>query len=114
MKRMWIRLWNDQRGAVSTVSTLLLYTILSLGAIVGLATLRNHIVQEYGDLAVALDHLDQSWTVQHSWETESRGFEDPGPQLVNSDGESDPVDAEPAGISVQQPPIAEGQPLPGS
>ena len=108
MKRIAIRLWRDQRGAVSAVSALLLYTILTLGVITGLVTLRNQIVQEFGDLAVALDHLDQSWEVRHSWEEESRGFTDPGPQLVDGHGESDPDGSEPAGISVREPPTAEG------
>ena len=108
MKRVAIRLWRDQRGAVSAVSALLLYTLLTLGVITGLVTLRNQMVQEFGDLAVALDHLDQSWTVQHSWEESPRGFEDPGPQLVDGEGESDPDGGEPAGISVREPPTAEG------
>ena len=103
MKRISTRLWKDQGGAVAAVSALLLYTILILGVIVGLATLRNHVVQEYGDLATALDHLDQSWEVKFWWEDEPRGFEDPGPTLTDPDG------AEPAGISVQQQPTPEGE-----
>ncbi len=103
MKRIAKRLWNDRRGAVSAVSALLLYTILVLGVVVGLATLRNHIVQEYGDLSVALDHLDQSWQVKFSWEDAPRGFEDPGPTLDDPDG------SEPAGISVREAPMAEGE-----
>ncbi len=103
MKRLWTRLWKDQRGAVTAVSALLLYTILILGVIVGLATLRNQIVQEFGDLSVALDHLDQSWEVKYSWEEEPRKYEDLGPDLEDNEGE------EPAGISVQQQPMSEGE-----
>ena len=106
------RLGGDTRGGVF-VEYLLLCTIVGIGMIVGLATFRNSVVQEFGDLAVALDHLDQSWTVQHSWEESPGRFEDPGPQLVDGEGESDPDGAEPAGISAREPPTAEGEPLPG-
>jgi Flp pilus assembly pilin Flp len=63
MKTMWIRLWRDESGAASAVAMILLYTILALGATVGLVTLRDQIVQEYGDVAAALDSLDQSWLI---------------------------------------------------
>lgn len=117
MTRIWTRLWNDQRGAVSAVSALLLYTILVLGVTVGLVTLRNQIVQEFGDLSAALDHLDQSWEVKYSWGVERRFEENPdgpGPKLrlVNKHGESDPDGSEPAGISVREPALAEGEPFP--
>ncbi len=108
MQRIWTQLWKDQRGAVSAVSALLLYTILVLGVTVGLVTLRNQMVQEFGDLSVALDSLDQSWQVRYSWDPddEFRGTTGLGPTLTDPDG------SEPAGISVQKPPIAEGQPFP--
>lgn len=102
MKRIWTRIWKDQRGAIPAVSALLLYTILILGVTVGLVTLRNQIVQEFGDLSVALDHLDQSWEVQYSWETTSRKYVDLGPDLTDPDG------SEPAGISVREPAVPEG------
>lgn len=101
MKRIWTRLWKDQRGAIPAVSALLLYTILVLGVTVGLVTLRNQFVQEFGDLSVALDHLDQSWEVQHSWETTSCGYTDTS-TLTDLDG------TEPAGINVRVAPDAEG------
>ena len=104
MKRLWIRLWHDRRGGIPALSTLLLYTILVLGMTVGIITLRDQIVQEYGDLAVALDHLDQSWEVTFNGET--FGYDDDDPPLEDDDGE------EPAGLSVQEDPLAEGEPFP--
>ncbi len=53
-------LWHDEAGAISAMSWLLLVTILALGTIVGLTTLRDQIVQELGDIALALENLDQS------------------------------------------------------
>ncbi len=55
------QLWQDERAIVTVESMLLVVAISSLGAIVGLVTLRDHIVQQLGDSAVALDHLDQSF-----------------------------------------------------
>jgi Flp pilus assembly pilin Flp len=61
MKR-WRRFWRDERGEVGLLGVVLLYAILALGVIVGLTVLRNAIVQEFGDLATALKHVDQSYS----------------------------------------------------
>ena len=47
-------LWRDRRGFVATTDLLLMTTILVLGMIVGLATVRDQVVQEFGDLATAI------------------------------------------------------------
>ena len=91
-----IRLWRDVRGEATIVATTLLYAILVFGATVGLITLRDQIVQEFGDLAVALDSLDQSFSI------------DGGASFTDSVSLTDPADAEPAGISIQAAPRAEG------
>ncbi len=61
--KAWLRLWRDERGELSALGVILLYTVLCIGAIVGLVALRNQIVQELGDLAVGLRNLDQSFSV---------------------------------------------------
>lgn len=104
MKRIATRLWQDERGIVPAVSVLLLYTVLVLGVIVGLVTLRDQMVQEFGDLSVGLDKLDQSWQVQYFWEDSPRGFTDESTL-------EDLEDEEPANISVQQAPIDESESL---
>ncbi|MFW5693328.1 MAG: hypothetical protein ACOCWL_03845, partial [Thermoguttaceae bacterium] len=80
------------------------FLALVLGIIVGLVTLRDQMVQEFGDLAVGLDKLDQSWEVQYFWEDAPHGWSDTSTL-------EDPEDAEPANISVQQAPINESEPL---
>lgn len=40
---------------------ILMTTILGLGAVTGLVTLRNNVVQEYGDASLALENLNQSY-----------------------------------------------------
>ncbi len=67
-------LWRDQRGDTSVISLVLICTIIAIGATVGLTTYRNQVVQELGDLAVAIRSLNQSYTAP-GYAT----FTDPGP-----------------------------------
>jgi hypothetical protein len=61
MKR-WRRFWRDEHGEVGLAGVILMYAILVLGVISGLTVLRNAIVQEFGDLATALMHVDTSYS----------------------------------------------------
>ncbi len=54
------RFWGDTRGFVVSSETILLATVVILGCIVGLATLRDKFVQEFGDSAAAVNRLNQS------------------------------------------------------
>ena len=54
--------FGSWRGSTSAMSLLLLTSIVVLGSVVGLVTLRDQIVQELGDLAIALESLDQSYS----------------------------------------------------
>ena len=98
-----IRFWRDQRGGISLIGPILLCTIVALGSIVGLVVLRNQIVQEYGDLSVALDSLSQSWAVPGG--VEGAGKFTDTPSLTPP---GDPAGSEPAGLDVRVPPIPEG------
>jgi len=98
-----IRLWRDQCGGTSLIGPILLCTILGLGSIVGLVVLRNQIVQEYGDLSVALDSLSQSWAVPGG--VEGAGQFTDTPTLTPP---GDPEGGEPAGLDVQVAPTPEG------
>ncbi|TWT39607.1 hypothetical protein Enr8_13070 [Blastopirellula retiformator] len=95
-------LWRDQRGVVSAYALILVAVVLILGAVVGLTSLRDHIVQEFGDLGVAIDSLDQSFGYEITV-TPPVG----PPQVVVSAlyvdqdelGWSDPADQPPANLS---------------
>jgi hypothetical protein len=52
----------DEFGSIDTMGYLVMVTLIAIGGITGLATLRDGIVQEYGDIGLALEHLDQSFT----------------------------------------------------
>ncbi len=85
------QLWHDQSGAVSAMSVILITTILALGCIVGLTTLRDQLVQELGDVSIALESLNQSYS------TASGTFTDSGPFPT------DPSGAEPACLEICGP-----------
>ena len=103
LKRLWARFWRDDRGAINSASIILVYSILVLGAITGLVCMRNQIVQELGDLAVAFDNLDQSYEVDWDGDgTIDASYADPGPTLFDTAGEA------PAGIMVDDPAQMEG------
>ena len=55
-------LWNDQSGETSVLSLVLICTIIAIGATVGLTAYRDQVVQELGDLSVAIESLNQSFT----------------------------------------------------
>ncbi len=108
------RFWHDQRGVVATTDLILIATILVLGTIVGLVTLRNSVVQEFGDLATAIGSLNQSYSY-----TSNKYDPDDSPAKATVAGSSytdlpdfcdgtDDANLPPAGISVLVPPANEG------
>ncbi|HWL08916.1 MAG TPA: hypothetical protein VNQ76_10945 [Planctomicrobium sp.] len=56
------RLLQEEHGSIDTMVYVLMTTLLAIGGITGLATLRDGIVQEYADIGWALLSLDQSYT----------------------------------------------------
>ena len=100
----WLKhLWQDQDAFVVSTELLLVTAVLTLGLLVGATTLRDQIVQGFGDLATALGRLNQSYSYT--------GDGDPGDDhyVAGSSYEDrtdfgegeDPANAEPAGISVR-------------
>lgn len=86
LSRICRRFWSCERGEVYSASVILLTTVIAIGGVVGLTAYRDQLVQELGDLAAALTHLDQSYS------TAIGEYVDDGPLL------SDPTDAAPSGI----------------
>lgn len=85
------RLWSDECGVVQPAQMILLFSVLTIGTIVALATLRDQVIQSFGDTAVALESLNQSYS-----------FTVPGATsvFVDTNPLTEPVDAEPAGIDL--------------
>lgn len=61
MKTLVARLWNEQTGAIVSAEIMLIATILVIGTIVGLKSLRDSVVSELADVAAALGSVNQSF-----------------------------------------------------
>lgn len=103
------RLWRDTRGNMAPADLILMTAITAIGVMVGLVIVRDSVVQEMGDVAVALDNLDQSFsgsislaTVGTVW---SASYTDDAATL------DDPVGSEPACLDVGGPQYEEGTAL---
>ena len=98
------QLWRDTRAESSAVGMLLVVVIIGIGATVGLSTMRDQVVQELGDVAVGLNHLDQSFNYEISVDANGDGdLNDPQDKVITGQyidvgvGDlSDPAGAAPA------------------
>ena len=61
MKSVINRFWNEQDGAIVSAEIMLVATILVIGAIVGLKSVRDSVVTELGDVAQAFANINQSY-----------------------------------------------------
>lgn len=96
-------------GEMNAAAYVVVTTIAGIGMIVGLSTLRDQIVQEYGDVALALESLDQSYhfTVPGPNCAIESKYEDTRAQDVE-----DVAEVAPAGLDLSMPAVQEGGALP--
>ncbi|MDY0168229.1 MAG: hypothetical protein RBS80_16895 [Thermoguttaceae bacterium] len=111
------RLWKDDAGFVVSTELVLVATILVIGMVVGLATVRNAVVQELADVATAIGSINQSYTYtgvegrinedtdEPTSATAGSSFTD---QLDFCDQDGDVPDLGAAGITVLADPTDEG------
>lgn len=83
---------KDESGVIHVSGYLLVMTIVVLGMLAGVTSVRNQIVQSFGDLAVSLESLDQSYSYSVGASTS---------EFTDSTTLTDPANSEPAGITVQ-------------
>jgi Flp pilus assembly pilin Flp len=57
------KLWNDEAGAIISAELVLVMTIVVIGMIVGLKSLRDGVVSELADVGQAISNLNQSYRV---------------------------------------------------
>jgi uncharacterized protein YoxC len=55
------RLWSEQTGAIVSAEIMLVGTILVLGVIVGLKSVRDSVVTELADVGQAISNVNQSY-----------------------------------------------------
>lgn len=111
--------WRDDRAAVSPVALIFVTTIVAIGAMVGLVTVRDQVVQQFGDVAVALEALDQSYSYDLRRDAGGGGlgpnefqminsFTEDAPTLVDVNGLADVAGDAPACLTMTTPADPEG------
>ena len=74
------RFWSDEAGFIVSTELILIATILVIGMLVGLVSVRDQVVQELADVAEAISDVDQSYTYTgvkgHTSETNGSDFKD--------------------------------------
>ena len=108
--RMLQRFWKDEAAFAVSTELILIATVVVIGMIVGLVTVRDSIVQELGDLALAIGNMNQSfyWTGVSGCTSQTAGsyFTD---EFDRCDGiGKDTPGVGPGPMSVQQDPAKEG------
>ena len=103
------RLWNDEAGFIVSSELVLVATLLVIGMIVGLTSLRNQVVQELADTGAAIGMISQGYQyygVEKPLvaDTDGAGWDDLLDFCQTNDG-ADQAGLEPAGISVRTPPV---------
>lgn len=63
MTPLMLRLWRDDRGAIIAMEFLLIATILIIGLIVGLASVRDSLNTELGEIGNSLLALSQGFII---------------------------------------------------
>jgi Flp pilus assembly pilin Flp len=56
------RLWADEAGFVVSSELVLIATVMVVGLLAGLTTVRDQVVQELADVADAVSEIDQSYS----------------------------------------------------
>jgi len=78
--KMFQQFWNDENGFVVSTELVLIATVLVLGMIVGLTTLRDQVIGELADVAAAFSNSNQSYSFSgitgHSSSTSGSLFDD--------------------------------------
>lgn len=80
MRKLAMRLWRDQAGFVVSTEMVLVATIVVVGLITGLTTVRDQLSTELADLADAISEVDQSYSfgaiTAHASSTSGTLFDD--------------------------------------
>lgn len=78
--KMFQQFWSDENGFVVSTELVLIATVLVLGMVVGLTTLRDQVIAELADVAAAFANSNQSYSFSgitgHSSSTAGSIFND--------------------------------------
>lgn len=56
------KLWSDEAGFIVSSELVLIATVLVIGMLAGLTTIRDQVVQELADVADAISEINQSYS----------------------------------------------------
>ena len=103
------RLWHDEEGVIASTDFILFATIALIGTIAGAVAYRDAVVQEMGDVSLAIGVLNQSYSFSA---TTIGGITVGGSSFTdntdNCNTQTDPVGAAPACIDVGRPAATSG------
>jgi Flp pilus assembly pilin Flp len=63
MRKFMSQLWKDEAGFVISSELIFVATLLVIGLLTGLTTIRDQVLGELGDVADAISEFDQSYSV---------------------------------------------------
>jgi Flp pilus assembly pilin Flp len=78
---MLVKLWNDEAGAIVASEIILIATILVIGIVTGLSSVRDAVIEELADVGAAIGSVNQSYQVSGS---ESHSATAAGSQFVDT------------------------------
>jgi len=63
LRKLFVRLWKDESGAVIATEYLMLGSIVALGSATGLATMRDSVADEFGEFGNAVRDTRQAYSI---------------------------------------------------
>lgn len=63
MRKFLSQLWQDEHGFIVSSELIFVATLLVIGMVTGLATVRDQVLFELADVADAISEVDQSYTI---------------------------------------------------
>ena len=80
MRKFLCAFWQDEHGFIVSSELIFVATLLVIGMVTGLTTIRDQVLGELGDLADAVSEVDQSFSISgvtaHAASTAGANFED--------------------------------------
>jgi len=95
-------LWLDESGSLAILESAFCLAIFVVGVTAGIIAYRSQFIQELGDVAVALESLDQSYTT-----SVPSGGSMASSVFTDTTTLTDPIGTPPAGISLSVGPKGE-------
>ncbi len=98
MQKFLNNLWQDEHGFIVSSELIFVATLLVIGMVTGLTTIRDQVLGELADVADAVSELDQSYSIgaitAHASSSNGVNFDDENDFCEANTGASDQDDAD--------------------